>query len=79
MLASDAVALRPFYKERVAIYKALDGTDGRRCWRTLLREQLAEWLREFPDCASKKKGRLSMGPSEKSGPGEEYLVQADDL
>ena len=79
VLASDAEALRPFYDERVVIYQALDGNEGRKCWRKELRDQLAEWLQDFPECASKKKGRLSVGPSENSGSKPKYSIHEDDL
>ena len=40
------------YFERVAVYKALDGTGGRR---DQLFEQLTSWLAAFPGCTSRKR------------------------
>lgn len=58
---ADAVALRPFYTTRVALYKAFNGKDGARDWRSLLLAQLQDWLSKFLDSTNKRKNRLSRG------------------
>lgn len=58
---SDAVELRPFYDKRVVLYKALNGRDGERDWRSLLLAQLQDWLSKFLDSTNKRKNRLSRG------------------
>ena len=74
---SDAVELRPFYEQRVAVYKALNGQNGVRDWRPLLLEQLQQWLSSFPESVNKRKNRLSVSSSatQRSTP----AVSADDL
>ncbi len=74
---ADADAMVTFYLERVALYKAFDGKGDRRDWRPLLLEQLTKWLTSFPECASRKRSRLSSGSSDPCQP--EIVVSADDL
>ena len=74
---ADADAMVPFCLERVALYKALDGKDGRRDWRPVLLEQLTSWLTGFPECASRKRSRISSGSSDPCQ--HEMIVPADDL
>ncbi len=75
--ASDAEELLPFYTERVAIYKALDGQNVRRDWRPVLAAVLKQWLTQFPESASRRRGRLSSGTVNKQSSG--YAVSQDDL
>ena len=42
--STDAEAQRPYYLERIALYKALDGQDGRRDWRSPLLDLLQKLL-----------------------------------
>ena len=73
----DAVALRPFYTTRVALYKAFNGKDGARDWRSLLLAQLQAWLTAFPDSRNKRRNRFSVGasPTQRS----EVVIDQDDL
>ena len=68
--------LKTLYFERVAMHKAFDGKKGRREWRTALLEVLRRWLASFPECASKKRCRLSSGSCPADKPVE---VPPDDL
>ena len=41
-----------FYRGQVALYKKMDGLNGRRSWRKDLCECLQEWEEKFPSCKS---------------------------
>lgn len=66
-----------FYKERVRLYKAFDGAEGKRNWRPLLLEQLNDWPTRFPDSVSKRRSRLS-GVASKAAQ-EEAPIPKEDL
>ena len=71
--------VRPDYLERAALYKALDGQDGRRDWRTPLLDVMQEWLCRFPECASKRQGRPSYGADDANQPSRGCEVSQEDL
>ncbi len=45
---AEARGLNNFYKERVNLYKHLNGSEGRRDWRKELVAVLESWLERFP-------------------------------
>ena len=59
--AGDAEKLRPFYVDRVNLYKGFDGTSAKRPdWRPQLLTVLKDWQAKFPIVARKKKVSLSV-------------------
>ena len=70
----DARSQSTYYGQRVSFYKLHDGREGRRNWRSELRECLTAWQLEFPEVVRRRKsgidGSLVPEPSAEPGGGE---------
>ena len=74
--ADDVRELAEFYKERVELYKLMDGKEGRRNWREDLTKALQEFIEAFPDAAGKKRKRgAEMVPSDEAEKRQKALAQ----
>ena len=65
--ASEAERFRPYYRQRVDIYKMFDGkalAQNRPAWRPQLLALLKAWQETFPAVARKKKNRTSSAPDD---------------
>ena len=75
----DAEKLRPFYADRVELYKGFDGSSTKRPdWRPQLLRVLQDWQAKFPMVARKKKASLSvLSGVDSPGAGGSRLTEDD--